>query len=198
MKGFRQPPQGTKNDVLRNLQVEVQNNQMAVRMTQMMVKRMLEDSQNMGRDIGAALAQLTELQYQFTALMKTLKVDPAVVAGTANAQRLIDFNETAAKADQEENLTDADTVGDDSTVVLTSTTDDGPDSGIFRSRIKLSECGSPALMKGLSGQPVGTKLDVELGGKLHHVELLAVKNPVPEAPQVTTPAPQPEVAPTLN
>lgn len=198
MKGFRQPPQGSKNDVIRNLQVEAQNNTLAIRMSQMMLKRVLDDSQNMGRDIGGALTQIAELQYQFGALVKTLGLDPALIAATANEQRLVDFNEGAAKADEQENLIVADVVGDDSTIVLTSTTDDGPDTGIFRSRIKLSDAGVPALSKGLAGQPVGTTLDVELGGKVHHVELLAIRNPVAAAPVDVTPASQTEVAVTVN
>jgi len=176
MKGFRTPPQGSKNDILRGMQVELQNNQMAIKMSQMLLKRMLEDNSNMGKDLGAALAQITEMQYKFAALVSTLKLDPEQVAETANVQRLADFDKAASEEDAREELLVADTVTSDSTITITSTTEDG--SGIFRSRIKLADAGVPALTKGLMGQPVGTKLDIDIAGKVHNVELLSIRNPV--------------------
>ena len=177
--GFKnQGDAGSKKELLKQLQVESQNNTMALRMTQMMLKRMLEDSQNMGKDLGGVLGQLTEYRYQLSALVQALGLDPANIADIANTQRLADFNTGADKADVTENLVHGDVVTEDSTVVLTSTTDD-KEGEIFRSRIKLADAGVPGLLKGFLGQPVGTVVDVELNGKVHHVELLAIRNPLP-------------------
>ena len=80
----------------------------------------------------------------------------------------------------------------DSTVVITSTAKDaeGNDRGIFRSRLKLSESGVPALITALTGKPAGTKVTVSLNGIDHEVELLAIRNPVvvAEAQDVVTAA----------
>jgi hypothetical protein len=190
MKSYDKAPQGAKKEALRQLQVESQNNTMAMRMSQMMIKRLIDDNQAMGKDLAMALAQLSELQYKFSAVQQVLNLDATQLANIANDLRLKAFNEASDKADVSENLVSADVVSEESTVTIASETDDGPDTGIFRSRIKIAEAGVPALLKGFLGQPVGTKVDVELNGKVHHVELLAVRNPIATLVQPSADAPQ--------
>lgn len=59
---------------------------------------------------------------------------------------------------------------------MTSKTED-PDKGIFRSRIKLADCGVPDLIKAFEGREVGARAIVQLNGVDHEVELLAIKQP---------------------
>jgi len=179
MKGFRTPAQPSAKVQLRQVQTELQNSNMASRVSQMMMKAMATNVKSMSQDLGSALNQLYELQYKYTALQKYLNVDTAKLNTIANEQRLSDFNEASLKADDKDGLEAVSTVGDDSTVVLTSTATDetGNDRGIFRSRIKLSESGVPDLIKALTGKSVGDKVNVKLNEIDHVVELLAITAP---------------------
>lgn len=178
--GFRVPAQGSKKEQMNELKVELANLQMAGRVSQMMVQKLMENLRNMQSDLGFALNQLQDLQYKHNAAMKLLKVSDAELEAVANETRLVDFNESAAKSDVKENLVVADVVGQDSTVTITSESKDeaGNDAGIFRSRIKLSESGVPDLITQLTGKKVGDKVTVKLNGMDHNVELLAIRNPV--------------------
>ena len=179
MKGFRTPAQPSAKVQLRQVQTELQNSNMASRVSQMMMKAMATNVKSMSQDLGSALNQLYELQYKYTALQKYLNVDTAKLNTIVNEQRLSDFNEASLKADDKDGLEAVSTVGDDSTVVLTSTATDetGNDRGIFRSRIKLSESGVPDLIKALTGKSVGDKVNVKLNEIDHVVELLAITAP---------------------
>ena len=181
--GFRTAPSPSKKDQMRNIETELANMQMAGRISQMMTQQLMQSVKTMSEDLGAALNQLSIMQYNFTALQKHLNVDAKTLTDLANAQRLIDFNEGAAKQDIKDNMVTATTVGADSTVTITSTANDdaGNDCGIFRSRLKLAECGAPDLITALTGKAVGDKVDVKLNGLNHVVELLAIRDPQVEA-----------------
>lgn len=174
-KGFRVAPQPSKHEAMNELKAEFANLQMAGRVSQMMVQQLMQSLKNVSEDLSASINQLYELQYKYNALSKHLNVDEKAVASIANAQRLLDFNEAAAKQDIQDNLGAADTVSAESTIVITSTAAD--EKGIFRSRLKLSESGVPDLIKGLEGKRVGDKITVTLNNVLHEVELLDIKNP---------------------
>ena len=152
---------------------------MAGRVSQMMIQQLLTNIKSRSEDLGYALNQVSELQYKQSALQKHLNCDAAALDKIANEQRLVDFDKASAKQDSQDNLTTAEVVSADSTITLTSEAKDeaGNDRGIFRSRIKLSESGSPDLIAQLTGKTVGTKVQVKLNGVDHTVELLAIRNP---------------------
>jgi len=180
-KGFRVPPQGSKKDQLSELKTELANTAMAGRISQMMTQQLMQSVKSMSDDVGAALNQLYELQYKYNAVVKQLGLNQDDLNNLANQQRLVDFNEAAAKQDVKDNLVNADVVGADSTVVFTTSATDeqGTDRGILRSRIKLSESGVPDLVTALTGQKVGAKVQAKLNGLEHTVELLGIRNPAP-------------------
>lgn len=180
MKGFRVPPQLSKNESVQSLGKELENMQMAARVSQMMIQQLMQNMKGMSEDLGSMSSQLYELQYNFSALKKHLNIDNEAVNKIANEQRLKDFEEAAAKADAKDGLVEAATVGDDSTVTITSTASDseGNDRSIFRSRVKLSETG-PELIAALKDKAVGEKVTATLNGVQHSVELLAIRNPAP-------------------
>jgi hypothetical protein len=149
--------------------------------TQMMVQQLVQNGKSMSEDVGRLFQQTAELQYKFLALQEVLGVDMTKVKEVTERLRLKDFNEASDKEDLEKGFTVTDVVADDSTVILTSTTAD-EDAGIFRSRVRLAETGSPALIQGLTGKGVGTKVEVELNGVKHTVELLGIRKPKAEAP----------------
>jgi len=179
MKGFRVPAQASKKEQFRELETELKNMQMASRISQMMTQQLMQSVKTMSEDLGSALNQLYILQYKYSALQKHLNIAPEVLNEIQNQQRLVDFNEAAAKADTKDALLVADVVSADSTVTITSTAKDaeGNDVGLFRSRLKLSESGVPELITSLTGQKVGTKVSVTLNNILHEVELLSIRNP---------------------
>lgn len=179
--GFRVPPAPTKNEEMRNIKTELQNLQMAGRVSQMLTQRLMTTLQNMSQDLGSALNQLYELQYKYSAMQKHLNLPVEALNDLANQQRLLDFNEGSAKQDIKDNLVVADEVSGDSTVTLTSVAKDadGNDRGIFRSRLKLSESGAPDLITALVGKKVGDKVNVKLNDVDHEIELLTIRNSLP-------------------
>jgi hypothetical protein len=195
MKGFRVPAQASKKEQLKGIDVEVKNIQQATRISQMMLRQMMENMQAMSSDISNTMNQLLELQYKFVAIKESLNLDADTLDAIANKYRLQDFEEASERADVKDQLEVAESVGEDSTVVITSNARDnsGKDKGIFRSRIKLSECGVPALITGLSGKKVGEKVVVKLNEMDHEVELLAIRDPKKELSQ-TSEQPNSEVA----
>jgi len=194
--GFRQQAQPSKKDMLRSLQTEVANLQMAGRISQMMTQQLLQNTKNIGEDLGRAMSLISELQYKLLAVQKVSNLDIAALGVVADELRLKDFEEASNNEDTKDGFTNADVVGPDSTVILTSTTENG--QGIFRSRIKLAECGVPDLIKGLDGKAVGEKVEVSLNSVQHTVELLGIRNPQPQAPIDVTPVTPEVVAPTVQ
>jgi len=161
---------------------------MAVRMTQMMCQRLMESQKAMAEDMSRLFQLVTETQYKLLAAQEVAGLDPVRLAAAANALRLKDFEEASDKEDLKDSFVSIDLVEPDSTVILTSTTSGDSDQGIFRSRLKLADSGTPALIQGLVGKPVGTKFEIKLNNADHVIELLGIRRP----------APQPEAAPSLS
>ena len=176
-RGVKLEPKLTKAEQIEALAKELENSQMAGRVTQAMVRQLLEQVQNLSRDLGRAFGSLNETQYKVLAMQSVGAFDMTALAKKGEELRLNDFIEASDAEDKAGNFTIGQTVQPDSTVIITSTA--GTDAGIFRSRIRLAECGVPALIQGLLGQPVGTKVPCQLNGVDHVVELLAIRNPPP-------------------
>ena len=202
MKGFRSPAESSKKEQLRELKTELANVQMAGRISQMMTQQIMQNNKTMAEDLGRALGLINELQYKLLAVQEVANIDTAALTGVAETLRVNDFNEASDGEDTKEGFTLATAVSPDSTVILTSEATDG--KGIFRSRIKLADCGVPTLITELAGKSVGDKVTVALNGVDHVIELLGIRNPksedrpvdvVPTVPttQPYPPAPAPEV-----
>lgn len=181
LRGVKQDPKPSKAEQLESLDKELKNLQMAGRVTQMMVQKMMQNMQTLGQDLGKAFATINELQYKLLAMQSVGNFDMKAMQVKAEELRLNDFIEASDAEDKQGNFTIGDKVQENSTVIITSTTSD--DTGIFRSRIKLSECGVPALIQGLMDQSIGTKVTCKLNDIDHVVELLGIRNP-PAATQV--------------
>ncbi len=188
MRGVKQEPKLNKTEMLQSLDKELKNLQMAGRLTQMMVQQLMQNNQNLSKDLGKAFGVINELQYKILAMQNIGNFDMSAMAAKAEELRLNDFIEASDAEDKAGNFTIGDVVQDDSTVIITSTTA-GDNAGIFRSRIKLAECGVPALIRDLAGKPIGTKVACQLNGEDHVVELLAIRNPPPAAPVEPEPVP---------
>ena len=186
MKGFRDNASASKKDQFRTMQTEMENLNMANRISQMMIQQLVQSNRNQGEDLNRLMNLVNELQYKLLAMQQTGPFEIAKLSEIANSMRLKDFNEASDTQDKQGNFQVADIVGENSTVLLTSTTatNGEEDKGIFRSHVKLSDCGVPELISGLAGQPVGTKVTVTLNGQAHVVELLGVRNPTVVIPEV--------------
>ena len=177
--GLRQKPQGSTKDKFRAFEAELKNMQMAGRISQMMVQQLVQNNKGVGEDMGKLFQLTNEMQYKFLALQEVLGVDVAKLNEVTSRLRLKDFNEASDKEDLEQGFTTVDVVEQDSTVILTSTTQE-TDRGIFRSRVKLADTGTPELIQGLMGKGVGTKVKVKLNNVEHEIELLGIRRPKPE------------------
>ena len=179
MKGFRVPPQPSKKEAFQKLETELANTQMANRISQAMLKQVMNNMKNMTDDLNVAIQKQYDLEYRFSAMRKMTGLSEDDVVALANQQRLVDFDEASAKTNEKENLQVAEIVGEDSTVVIKSTAADvdGKDRGIFRSRLKLSECGVPDFIKAMQGKKVGDIVETKLSGLDHQVELLSIHDP---------------------
>jgi hypothetical protein len=177
MKGFRQQVQSGRKERLREIEAELKNMQMALRINQMMVQQLLQNSRTIGEDLGRALNLINELQYKNLAMQQMGSFDLTALQQAVDSLRLKDFNDASDKEDKDGNFTEGDLVTEDSTVIITSTTDDPNDAGIFRSRVRVSEAGNPDFVKAFMGRPVGAKAVLKLNGKDHTIELLAVRQP---------------------
>lgn len=182
--GFRQQPQASAKDKFRSVDVELKNLQMASRITQMMCQRLMESNKNMGEDLAKSFQIINELQYKVLAMQSVAQLDETKVNSLISELRLKDFNEASDKQDIADGFTVIDSVEEDSTVILTSTTP-GTDAGIFRSRIKLSESGVEDLIKGFAGKGVGTQVTAKLNGLEHTVELLGIRRPKAQPVEAT-------------
>lgn len=197
MKGFRQPAENSKKEQLREVKTELANLQMAGRISQMMIQQMMNNNKSVVEDLGRALGLINELQYKLLAVQQVSNLDVDQLSKVADELRLKDFNEASDNEDTKEGFTLADAVSPDSTVILTSEATDG--KGIFRSRIKLADCGVPALITELAGKNVGDKVTVALNGQDHAITLLGVRNPKPEDRPVDVVPPVVEpVQPTIQ
>lgn len=176
MKGFRQDAQGSRKERLKGLETELKNANMASRISQMLTQQLMQNMQNMSKDIGHVMSLINEMQYKLLAIQEVAKLDKEAMNAVANARRLKDFEEASAKEDLEQALVEGTVIDANSTVVLTSKTE-GTDNGIFRSRLKLSESGVPELMQAFEGRGVGAKAIVKLNGLDHEVEILAIRQP---------------------
>lgn len=177
-RGVKLEPKINKTEMIQSMDKELKNLQMAGRVTQMMVQQLLQQLQNVGKDLGKAFGTINEMQYKILAMQSVGGFDMVAMTKKAEELRLNDFIEASDAEDKTGGFTIGDKVQEDSTVIITSTTP-GEDAGIFRSRIKLAECGVPALIQGLAGAAVGAKVTCVLNDVNHVVELLAIRNPPP-------------------
>jgi len=176
MKGFRTAAQGSRKERLREVEAELKNNQMAGRISQLMQQQVMQNMQNMSQDLGRAMGLIAELQYKILAVQRVSGLEVSKLTAVADELRLKDFNEASDKEDAEQGFTVGTVVDQHSTIILTSKTE-APDSGIFRSKIKLAECGVPELIQAFMEREVGARALIKLNGVDHEVELLAIRQP---------------------
>ncbi|CAM6003902.1 unnamed protein product [Sphagnum balticum] len=184
---INEQPQSSRKERLQELDVRLKNLEMASRISQMMTQQLMQNLKPMHEDLTRVTGLIQELQYKVLAAQKVSGLSVEALNDAANAMRLSDFNEASDKEDAQQGFTIGTTVNEQSTVILTTTTEE-KDRGIFRSRLKLSECGVPDLIAAFMGREVGAKALVQLNGLEHEVELLGIRQPAAPAVDQTNSA----------
>lgn len=174
MKGFKQQPQAARKERLKELEAELANIQMALRVSQMVTQQLMQSNKHLSEDMARYAGMVNELQYKFLAVQKVGNFTTAALDEAANALRLKDFNEASDAEDAEKGYTSAETVIDGAIVILTSTVEGDNEKGLFRSKVSLLEAG-PAIQEALLGKRVGEKVEVTLAGNKHLLEILGVR-----------------------
>lgn len=172
--GFRQRPQLSKNESVKELETKLANVEMAMRMNQMLVQQLLTQVQRLDRDMHNTIAVTNDLEYRTRAILNTAAIDTAKVDSEADALKLIDYNSASDKEDQEKGYTVAEEVGPESIVIISSETESG-ENAIFRSKFKLSDSGLPQLVSGLQGKKVGETAKIDINGQEHTVTVHGVR-----------------------
>ena len=190
MKGMKQNKQPSTKDRIRELETLTQNLQMAVQMSQMMVKHLTNQIQTFQQDLGNTMGMLNDFQYRTLAMLELGDFDKAKVDEIADGYKLVDFNNASAKEDGIKGYINDDdgVVNEESIVILTSKTPDlEEDQGIFRSKFPMSECLTPDLREQLLGSKVNDTFVADINGVNHEITILGLRKiEVQEAEVETT------------
>lgn len=182
-------------DRVAELEREVANQTMAIRISQALLKQFMDQLRPMQDDLTRFYSALNDLQYKTTALINSVPgVDRTKLAADADALKLADWQTSSDRDDETKGLIATDTVAsDEDVVILTSTTPDEPeDKGIFRTKAPLKDISNQDICQGFLGKTIGATLETTINGSRHVVELLGVRVPAPKAETSDAPAPAAE------
>jgi hypothetical protein len=175
--GFRRPAAAPKKDKFKELDVAVKNMEMATRLTQMMVKQLLEQMQNSRIDIDNTMGMINDFQYRTLAMLELSGIDKKLLDKKADELKLADYNLASDKEDAIKGYIDDSNgvVGEDSIVTITSSTNGDEDRGIFRSKFPMSECLTPSIKEKIVGLKVGDSFEEQIKNDLHKITVVALK-----------------------
>jgi len=178
MKGMKQSKAPSTKDRIRELEVAAQNTQMALQMSQMMIKHLTDQFTVVQNDLGSTMGMVNDFQYRTLAMLDLGKFNNDEIEAKAEEFKLKDFNSASDKEDIDKNYTidDGGVIGEDSIVLITSNTPSLPeDQGIFRSKFPMSECLTPELRESLLGAKVGDIIDGDVQGVTHKIKILGLR-----------------------
>lgn len=175
--GFRRASAAPKKDKFKELDVAIKNCEMATRLTQMMVKQLLDQMQNSRIDIDNTMGMLNDFQYRTLAMLELSGIDKKLIDKRADELKLKDYNLASDKEDEAKGYLDDSNgvVGDDSVVTITSSTNGDEDRGIFRSKFPMSECLTPSIKEKITGLKVGDSFEEQIKNDLHKITVIALK-----------------------
>lgn len=178
MKGMRQNKQPSSKERIKELEVITQNMQMALQMSQMMVKHLTDQFQAFQSDLGSTMGMLNDFQYRTLAMLELGNFNKDDINAKAEEYKLNDFTKASDKEDAERGYINDDNgvVEENSIVILTTNTPDlEEDQGIFRSKIPMTECLTPGLRDELLGSKVGDTVESEIYGVKHVITILGLR-----------------------
>ena len=169
---------------LKELETTASNSQMALQLSQMMVKHLTNQVSALEKDVTNTMGILNDFQYRTLAMLELGNFSKDEINAKADELREIDFNKASDQEDVAKGYeVDAEgIIKEDSIVTITSNTpDEEEDRGIFRSRQVVAGL-PPELSKELVGKSVGDKVDYTIDNVKHVIEILGVRK-APPAPE---------------
>lgn len=175
--GKRLAKNKTSNEKIKELEVALSNTEMATRISQMMLKQMLEQFQNLRRDMDNTMGIINDIQYRTIAMLEVGNINKDELEAKAEELKLADYNRASDQEDAIKGYENDDNgiIGEKSIVIITSTTNGDNDKGIFRSKFNMEECRTESLREKLIGAKVGDVIDTELNGDLHTITVLGLR-----------------------
>lgn len=175
--GFRSAPAASKKDKFKELEVALQNSQMAVQLTQMMVRQLLDQVKNSRLDIDNTMGMLNDFQYRTLAMLELSGIDKKLIDKRADELKLADYNKASLAEDAAKGYLDDNSgvIGEESVVTITSSTNGDEDRGIFRSKFPMSECFTPSIKEKLLGKKVGDSFEEQIKGDIHKITIVDLK-----------------------
>jgi len=183
--GFRQPPAPSKKVAMQQMVQMVENLQMAIRILQMSMQQLAQSYQRMDSDVANMFGVLNDLQYRTLAMMELYSVDKEKLNEIATALKTRDYNTASDKEDKDKGYEVVDAVEPTSVLTVTSECPEDPTAAIFRSKFKLDESGNAEAIAALPGKKAGDKVELNIRGKKHIIEILAVRKAPAPAAKVT-------------
>lgn len=179
---MRQTKEKTGKDKMRELDVAIQNVEMASRISQMMLKQVLEQFQGLRRDVDNSMGMLNDFQYRTLAMLELSGIKKEELEKLAESYKLVDYNKASDQEDTIKGyaLDNEGSINENSIVIITSITDGNEDKGIFRSKFKMSECTTESLRNKLLGSKVGAVIDEEINGEKHTITVLGLRKTIGE------------------
>ena len=178
MKGVKLNKQDSIKTKVKELEVALQNMQMALQVSQMMIKHLTDQFKATQNDLSSTMGMLNDFQYRTLAMLEVGKFNTGEIESIAEKLKLKDFDNASDKDDALKGYVDdeAGLVTEDSVITITSRTPDlAEDQGIFRSKFPMSECLSPQLRQKLLGLKLNDTVTAELNGASHVITILSVK-----------------------
>ena len=165
------------NEKIKQLETSLANAEMGTRVSQMMLKQVLEQFQGLRRDMDNTMGIINDIQYRTIAMLDVGGIDKDALEVKAEELKLVDYNNASDQEDINKGYTiDNDGVIDEkSVVIITSITDGNNDKGIFRSKFNMSECSTESLRAKFLGAKVGDVFTENINGENHTITILGLR-----------------------
>ena len=165
-----------------DLDKRLANLEASIRICQLMIQQMGKAVSSINADMEGFNNRQRSIQYRLLAAQNTLQEKfPGVdVVQAAEELQIKDFDEASDREDVEKKYEVAETVEEDSVVIITTKADVAAKS-ISRSKFELEKVQVPNLKEALLGKKSGESFECEFGDAKHQVTVLGVRNKPEEA-----------------
>lgn len=176
-KGFRQEKEKGSKQQLKELSTAVNNLQMGLKIAQMVSQQQMQNVGRLDADMQRVYGVTQNLDYRTRAVLELLDVDSEKLNEVADRLRLEDFNKQSAEEDEKLGFISDDegVVTENSIVILTSTTNEENDAGIFRTKFHINDSPLPTIKEKLLGLKVNETFEDKVNGVDHTFTLLGIR-----------------------
>jgi len=178
MKGVKLNKQDSVKTKIKELEVALQNTQMALQVSQTMIKHILDQFKVTQGDLSSTMGMLNDFQYRTLAMLEVGNFDRNAIDKKAEQLKLVDFDNASAKEDTIKGyvIDNEGLVTENSVTTITSHTPElAEDQGIFRSKFPMSECLNPVLRQKLLGLRINDTVEADFNGAKHNITVLSIK-----------------------